>query len=533
MKKIISMFILFILIISCTACGELIAPVDSNKTEIKISVYNGGFGVDWINKAASDFNSTNEKYKIVIVDNKYGVGYLESDMASTAAIADAYYTCEPNIKKLINKNLVVDLTDIYETKVDGENGVTIKDKIKNYDIFSNILSANGKEGIYGLPLADALIGLVFDYTLFVEKGWLLTDTDGTLKAGKDGIKGTYDDGQPITEAEWEIMLNMINVNASPFIWTGEFPTYTDQILYAMLAQYEGLDNYKLMNTFNGTYVRPSDGAETVITPETGYKVYDSEGYNKAFSFLKKYFGNQNYLHPSATNRYTSHRGAQDKFILGYRNVAENPLSAMLVDGTWWENEAKVMFNALKNEGEPERGYGQREYRYMLLPNLTGQNGLIGNSAGSVLACRDNGVIVVRKQNDINKIRVAKEFVAFTCKDEYLREYTVATNSPRPFIYDLIDEDLNKMTPFGRNIWNMYQDTDNIGIIRPYVDELLSPIFYNTDKPSMFVSKLGGANVFTPIVGLERNSVADYIAGIKEINNTVTWAKHIEDCQDLL
>ena len=50
-------------------------------------------------------------------------------------------------------------------------------------------------------------GFVYDHEIFYNKGYLFTQADGeTLTVGKDGKAGTYDDGQPTTIAEWDIMI---------------------------------------------------------------------------------------------------------------------------------------------------------------------------------------------------------------------------------------------------------------------------------------------------------------------------------------
>lgn len=153
---------------------------------------------------------------------------------------------------------------------------------------------------------------------------------------------------------------------------------------------------------------------------------------------------------------------------------------MLVEGTWWENEARSLFNSISAQ-DPEYGFGKRNYRYMLLPNIDGQNGAFGNGKGSVFNASDTGGIVVRKQgnDETEKLSKIKEFLAMTLSDSCLRNFTKTTGIARPFEYNLTESEVQEMTPFARNAYEIYNDTENISIIRLDVTRYAQPILYTS------------------------------------------------------
>ena len=509
-------------------CAEMVTSYDPNKTQIFVSVFDGGYGTEWIDKAAAEFNEGLEDYEVIVQPNKTEEGNILSTFQSGYPSADIYYTSTlTNIKSMIGGGYLIDLSDVYTRKGAAEDSLTIEGKMRDADLYKEAFSdtVSGTDGIYALPYGDSFIAPVYDNDTFIEKGWakladvnelaavaasgitahagtilvnsvetpaLIFDSatrktnfeagDPILSAGKDGVYGTYDDGQPQTVEEYTALINMIvGQGNKAFIFSGSYLDYSLPFTDMIFAQYAGTDAYLDFFTYEG---QAADG--TPITRENGYLVWENEGLELAINYTYNYLygGGQNY-HPASDSQSVSHSGAQNNFILGYKGESSNPLAAMLMDGPWWEYEARAMFN------DPEvisdgRGYGERDYRYMLFPYMDGQKGIGGeggeedNDRGSVLSATDTGAVFAYKGKDETKNELIKDFIALTTSDKYLREFS-KSGGLRPFNYELSDEEYAALTPGQQAAWDIHNDTENIAFVRKNVYRQLDPIGYATSK----------------------------------------------------
>lgn len=521
-KKITAIALMLCALMSTTACGgTVVDDIDESKTQIYISVYNGGIGYAWIEKQAKAWNATNDSYEVKIQPEQTTSQQVVQDMALGSMEMDVYYVGDPGLRVAIEKGYAEDLSDILDMKVDGTDkkvGDKLTGNTEYYETWKSYASKSG-EGLYMLPYGDSVLGMIFDYDTFVENNWLAkanandetvkaaltaqgityetsgvnlifksyegnarvnyTEGDYIMSAGKDGKYGTYDDGQPQNLTEWNQMVNkIVSVGSNKaFLWTGQYAGYTDDIVMAIMAQYSGLDAYNAYYSFDskGKELTMYDGSNKVITPDNGYEVYGLAGFEKAVEFMDTYFNNARYVHPKSTSNIT-HIEAQNLFLLGYRGEVSNPFSAIVVDGGWWENEARAMFNSIAVK-DADRGYGQRDYRYMLLPEFEGQAGIDGEGNGTVFSIRSSGAVIVPKCNDKDKLAAIKDFLAYTLSDENLRAFTRETGVVQPYIYELTEADREVMTPYANNSWDMYTDRENISLVRPMLDFNCSPMFF--------------------------------------------------------
>ena len=274
MKKIISVLsVLLGSLFFITGCGQLINPARKDGKEILISVYNGGFGVDWIDPVIADFEADYPEYTVEIEDRKRTVEEI-SNLIALGQQADAYISCVADFHQEIYKGNLEDLSDILEMKVDGDDR-TIASKVTNLDLWKKVASKDG-EGIYMLPYEDSVLGFIYDHGKFVEMGLLYKATndsatktalknqkitftesgtelifkssenrtnykegDVILRAGKDGKYGTYDDGQPITIDEWNKMFSLLDAYGNTVIYSG-------QVLHEDTVYGSGANRYRLV-----------------------------------------------------------------------------------------------------------------------------------------------------------------------------------------------------------------------------------------------------------------------------------------------
>lgn len=327
--------------------------------------------------------------------------------------------------------------------------------------------------------------------------------DKICTAGRDGRYGTYDDGQVQTYEEYKSLIGEIAStsegsagNVAPYIYTTNYvEAYTPVTYNAILAQNMGYENYINFMKLKGDIVGADGVVQATLTPETGYLAYETDvvknAYNAAFGFYYEQimgfvgeidgvnYTRDQILHKASYN--TSgliHTEAQSQFITGPVSTVQD--AAFLVEGCWYEKESKAYFNGLADYSTPDdpRGYGVRDYRYYLYPTMKGQ---VGDANKSVLACQDDGCGVLcnnipeklKKGTADEFIQKAKEFLAFTLKNESLEHYTKVEFLPRPFDYQISDETYAGMTKFQQNFFDMTRDTEHLTIVYPTIASMQS------------------------------------------------------------
>ncbi len=522
MKKQIAAMLCLCFAFSAAACGnkgqggESGQTIDKNKTQIYINVYGGGTGTSWITEEANEYNKTLEDYQIYIQDEKREAGYIIDEVNAASGVASAYFTVDIAFQELVNTDKLVDLTPILETTLEGESK-KIGDKLTNRESWMKLASKNGS-GCYLLPYCDSIGGLVFDYGDFVERGWLefadgndaavtsaldrqgisyenkggklfyknggsvnYKEGDRIMTAGKDGKYGTYDDGQPQTIDEWDRMLGKIKstANCYPFIWPSKFENYTGMVQNAVFAQLAGVAETEAYFAFDsdGKEVEMHDGSKKTITIENGYEYFGMKEIYDTIAFMETYFGSDN-ANP-AVKENTNHTDVQKRYLFAPVSGGKIAESAMICEGIWWENEARKGVFPQVEKQDADRGYGKRDYRFMLLPFMEGQKGIDGTGKGSVLAGQDTGSFFVVKEKDTKKTEILLDFLARTLSDDCLEKFTTETGIIRAYDYEISDGNFAKMTPFARTVWNIYRDTENIAIVRPFQERVKEPIVYAT------------------------------------------------------
>ena len=545
-KKIISCMLAVGVVASVSACGPKIdGDYDDKANNIYIQAYTGGVGVDWLNAVVEEFNQkyysedSSKKWVVTVLttNNKDdGADFYNAFKAGTST-ADIYFTSNPTMwSEMIGNGYLLDLTDVYNSKPDGENGKTVKEKLANADsVYTKTYTKSGVDGIYGLPYAEQSAGMIVNKEVFVKNGWFTyadvadkakveedigesvktatyqmksvlvrASQSGTVKysdvilsTGKDGKYGTFDDGQPTTLTEWNEMMDAIkNKNYKAFIWSGKYTEYTNHVLSGVLGQYLGADNMKKWLSFGDE--------EYTFTDESGKSVTVNSS-NRANSYkipeLKKaleFFSNQlakNAYSKSLTSLET-HTDTQGYFIYG-ESQSNMEKAAILCDGIWWENEAKSKLEGINK-------YGVNEYTFLFAPEFEGQT-MAGTD--SCIAVSEAGAVFARNTTNSERAAKIKEFMSMTCSDKYLKHFTKTTSCIRPFDYELSDEDLAELTPFGRNCWEIYHSENVHRIIFPLIENLSSA---KTGLNGEYQSKVGPSTYVNPISAFVKDISVDAV-----------------------
>ncbi len=465
--KLLALALVLAMALSMAACGGGEGGTSaSGKTVINLSYYTGEFGDDWIKDLAQQWNAANDKYEIKPNGNLNLSGTVIADIKSGTK-NDIVISEDCNFNTIFSDEYLEDLTDVMNITAPGDS-VAIGDKIANKDVWMDMASKNG--ATYMLPYNISPTGLIFDYERFQENGWLF-DKDGKLGGtngvhpGKDGVEGTYDDGQPQTMDQFKAMCEKIrNSGTEVFLYMGaKAPEYLNNVAFAYLASVLGEEDFKIFYTHDsqGKEMELFDGTKTAFTIEDGYKSLQMKGVDDMVKFVSEYLTNRNYVSEATLNDVALTVDASHTQFL----MEE---AAFIVEGNWWENGARQLIESLSKYDPDAKAYGEADYRYMLVPaSQTGR---------TVIHSQTGGGIVVPKQSDPEKLAAIKDYLAFMLSDTNMGKVTKDAGMIWNYSYNISAEDQAAMTRFTKNTYSMIHDEEHILVRSAFIDTASIPIY---------------------------------------------------------
>ena len=449
-----------------TGCGRQSSSsesVDSTKAQLTINTFDGGIGDKWLKNAARRFEEANAErtdFEEGRVGVQIHVGKARyADMTTQDLNDDIYFQEGFDYYIMGNNNKFADITDVLTTPNPNDNNKTILDKI---DVnLRNYMNRDGK--YYAVPFYDGIYGLVYNKSLFEEKEFYLKN-DGTrtgdpseFGTGPNGVQGDWDDGLPKTYEEFgQMMTWMRNDGITPFVYSSDkdMSNYTHRMLDSFWSDDEGYDQINLNYTLSGTANNIVSGFEgdtpitnsVDISVSNGYELSKQLGLYNALRFAR------NYLVGNNSDNFDSGASvdiAQQKFI-GRKGIVN---CAMLVEGTWWENEARSTIESAKK-------YGDTNYGLMAIPKSDASK--VGEDATFMNVNRSYGFI-----NKASKhMKLAKEFFAFLHTDAELEAFTKETNMTRALEYTVSDSVKSTLSTYARDLVAI-KESEHVKIFSPY------------------------------------------------------------------
>lgn len=567
MKKILAAVFVFVFSFSFISCGRGGESVDSSKTQLYVATFDGGFGSSWMDDVEKRFE---EKYANVSFESgKVGVQIIskpERDLTNETLVTklsgmthEVFFSESISYYDLQSRGLLYDISeavtkpinyDFVTGTVDSSDPETksIEEKMTN-SVHKDYFGAGGQ--YYGLPFYEATYGIVYDIDLF-EKNKLYFREDGEgfimksdqkRSAGPDGKTGVIDgvdysadDGLPATyEQFFKLCDYMVNMKITPITWNGVDPSYMNALVESLQADYEGEEQMRINYTASGTATNlvkdfdadgnPILGSEE-ITEDNGYLTWTSQaGKYYGLKFLEQLTQNTNYYDVgkvvSSGYMQTDAQNAliMDKFIQGKKPVA------MLVDGSWWLNEAKSSFTAAEQRFGSEAGLQNRRFGLMPLPKATEAQVGQGYSVMEV----NSSICFVRGNVDKKKDALIKEFIQFCHTDESLRNFTSITYTTKPFEYTMTETELTNMPYWGQEMYRLHNESSYVSSYST------SPIYKkNASKfteiyqGAMFESQVDAKTytvVTNAMIPLENNktvSAIDYFKGLSKGITANDW-----------
>lgn len=537
-NKITRSIIAMILVVTCflmQACGlgrKSTGTVDGNKTQLRISVYESGFGTHWLENYAKQFEDKFKDYsfeegktgvQVRLDKNQINKDVLINQMESSE---DALYFNNVDYYALASSGKAEDLTPYLDDPLTEFNdNQTILDKMDS-EQKEYMTSYDGK--YYSVPSYEMYRGISYDMALFEEKelymaeggGWTSGKEDDDPKAkGPDNIANTYDDGLPVTFEDFFAMMdNMLACNVTPFIVAGNSTSYATMLTDALFVNYQG-DDYKLNFTFNGTakdLISVDNGSvqkleDLQITKHNGSKLKKSEGYYRVLEFAKKLTSENDYFYLESFTDSLSHLDAQRKFLDSRFVEGEQPI-AMIIEGTYWQCEAVKAFEDLAKSYGDQYSFENRRYGFMPLPHYDAARAEHNEYKRTVAT--DLISLCMKKGLPEGTKNAAIKFIQFTSSNDMLKQFLLDTHYNRGLEMTLSDEQVNALPEFAKSNYNVKK---NSNVIYKFSTEQFWVKYESTFLAKYnFESIIGSKTYQNPIRNFKEDanlSVDDYFNGI--------------------
>lgn len=454
------------------ACTEEEFEIDETKSQLYIGNYKGGMGDRWMKEYIKGFE---EKYKdtsfesgktgVQVLDVPDQLSYVSDTIYNSIEQSEfnIYLSEMMNYYKFAKAGLLYDMTDIVKETLPGESK-TIESKLT--DAQKEYFQYEGK--YYALPHYRAYSGLIYDIDLFNEKKLYIKadgsingkQTDSDLSFGPNGVKGGGDDGLPATYDEFLNWCEYVstNKNVIPICLAGAHQTnYTDFFVNDLFVDAQGAAGAKLK------YSMPTEAVTTkVITGFNGNTPIESDlaisqsnytdaakmsGLYHALNFLERLVDGD-YFDGMSFNTTQSHDMTHYDFLQSRFDPTKKPI-AMMIEGTWWEEESNSIFEEMAADYGDEASRAARNFGLLPLPKVN--ESYLG---AQTMYDMHSTLIMINGNCDEAHLNMAKKFVQYITTDEALQLFHTTTGVGRDYQYELTEEQEASLTSFGKSIYQI-------------------------------------------------------------------------------
>lgn len=365
---------------------------------------------------------------------------------------------------------------------------------------------------------------------FDADGNLVQPLDELKSAGPDGDKTTaFDNGLPATYEQWtQLLRTMRSFGITPYIWTGEYVYYRYRYLASIWADYEGKAAFDLNTSFNGEYTFPGDSAPTKIELSKGYRLQEQPGKKYALD-MGHYIIENGYYAETSFDGTNTHTMAQNRFLL---SAETNARIGMILEGAWWENEAKDYFSTMASQYDEKYAFGTRRFGFMPVPKSDADK--VGKEPMTMISSTGNSVVCMNAKASGKEKEIATAFLKFVHSDDALRTFTRYTGSIRPYDYELTDADKAEMSYFALQMWDLYHAEDAQICYVTLTDNIFSQAstYLGADGSRFWwQSSVNGKTYTDPLYEFmnDKNLTADaYWAGQKAFYSESSWKSSLAE-----
>ncbi|MBQ7236448.1 MAG: hypothetical protein IJX03_04770 [Clostridia bacterium] len=468
MKKFVTLFMALIMVFGTFCFAGCPSGDDSTKTHLYVANYNGGSGEVWLTNVIERFeekyiNESFEPGKTGIIvhddsDKDYAGNVIATKLASDTN--HVYFTNGYNYYVQAATNTMRDITNLVTKTVNVDDGKTIASKLDSKDIKS--LTVNNK--IYAIPHNEFYYsGITYNAWLWREYNLYFSDEGYVdeneprefvignyekLSPGPDGKYDTYDDGLPSSYEELYLLIDKMVPNIIPFVWTGKSMHYSNILPGALVQSYLG-KNANILYDFDSKgqpveIVTGFNGSEPEIesyqmTIDNGYEVKSTAALYYAAEFATQIFANGSgkYYPTGCTATTYSNTDAMRDFIQsGLSGKSSDKHIAMLIDGSYWYNEAaEARIFSIASSVYPNVYEAKKDIRYMPLPSK--YSGTVVENKGNAPVMTDyfNSFAFINATIPENLVTAAETFLSFCYSDAELVNFTKTTSLIKAVDYD--------------------------------------------------------------------------------------------------
>lgn len=478
--------------------------VDTNRTQIYVHNYEGGFGSEWLKNAKMEYEKIHaeEEYE----PGKKGVQIMikadkNTFQPSSLKISsyDLFFLQESKAYSFYKAGAIEDIDEAITGDNPYEPGVTIESKLT--DAQKDFFKEDGK--YYGLSHYVGSWGLSFNKTIFDQQGFYFVrnhqNKEGELKfirsyddfdpadpnsvpksLGRDGVEGTSDDGLPETYQDFYDLCDFIaSYNYTPFTFSSkQKDTYVTSFVNALFMDALGIDeanklyNYGLNGvTFNnlikidtaansnkglviksGEEYAKENGVLVSDQLGNGYEIYRNEKYLQVLKFMETILTTKKDNDSSSPKYFPKEiitGGATYDYQSAQRSMVQSSSkTTMIIEGQWWENEAKPIASKFGTS---------YDFSWMPLPRNSREE-----KHNNVYVDTMDCVAVVRKGT--TKRSIALDFIQFVSTKENLINFTKTTNAVKGLDYNFtsqeeVDELKQSLTNFGKTVLEYRLNSD--------------------------------------------------------------------------
>ena len=502
------------------ACKPKGNEIDESKTQLIIGYKSAGYGTTWVENAKKMFEEKFADYSFE--EGKTGVQVWVTygkDEFTGATFYDAIsgrnedmYLGADIWNSMYNADNLYDFSELVKEPLTefGEEK-SIADKVLPFVKETGPWTGGH---VWTLPAMAGSFGLtVYDVDLFEEKGYyyaedgsFTTGTEGDVAKSKgfDGIEGTYDDGLPTNETEWEELLKQIySFGDIPITWTSVNDSYGTGWLNSLFLNYDDGKAQKIYNTGYGEYTllhKNGDGTyaldETATTFDGAKNFYEMArfpAYYEAVSMGEQFIKNENNYSKETFKTTQTHIEAQNEFLT---SIQADKRVAMIFEGSWWETESDDTFARMARNDE---SMSKHNRRFGVMPAIK----MDGNMATKHVYQTSASMAWIPAKTERaggGVFAAAKMFCKMTGSDEFLNMCTKATNIPVAYDVEYTQDTLDSMTYFGRQLVEIVQDKNDKHVLISD-NRYFNPVFnFHSSYPMRFTSNVN-----------DRLSSATYVA----------------------
>ncbi|MFR6641145.1 MAG: hypothetical protein ACLUSP_07270 [Christensenellales bacterium] len=221
-------------------------------------------------------------------------------------------------------------------------------------------------------------------------------------------------------------------------------------LDTVFLNYEGLNDYALNYSFNGT-----DSDFGKINSTNGYLLKQQEG-RKAMLLVAEEIAKKSLYSNDSLKSTQTHLMAR-RFP---RQRDDGRAERVLIDGNWWEYEARDTFDRMAKINK-KFARGNRRFGYFPIPRFIGTKGLKDQINTKQYARDISSYMLLVNKNTKVKDEV-EDFLLFSRSETSLRNFTKTTNLFCAYDYDM-SNDLGSLTPLARSVYDLIR-SDNVEMV---------------------------------------------------------------------